>query len=132
MNSDAGRRLKARNAKHAAAKPDEHAGQAVLVREGGDAEQAERRRASPRPGGEPVGVAEPVDRLHDHDDEQERADDVERVDAGGPEARAGDDRDQRGDGDDREPGAGGRRRRDRSIAAPHEREHERAERDDER
>ena len=81
--SDAGRTLNARKAKHAAAKPDEHAGQPVLVREGGDPEQA-GAGGQPGPGGQPVGVAEAVDRLHHHEDEQERADHVERLDPVGP------------------------------------------------
>ena len=92
---DAGRTLNARNAKHAAAKPDEHAGQPVLMREGGDPEQG-GAGGQPGPGGQPVGVAEAVDRLHHHEDEQERAGHVERPDPGRAEARAREHRNQRG------------------------------------
>ena len=68
-NSDAGPQVEREEREARGGEAREHAGQAVLVRERGDREQR-GAGGQPDPGGEPVGVAEAVDRLRDHDDEQ--------------------------------------------------------------
>jgi hypothetical protein len=70
--------------------PHQHGREAVLVRERGHAEEA-GAGAERSAGGEAVGVAEPVDRLHHCADQEERAEHVEDAHPCGSDARAGGD-----------------------------------------